>query len=247
MWTQLEPRIGFGWATRVVAFVMLVTLIVPVVVLKPLIPPSSRRTLLDFKSFLDPPFVLFGGGILFGYMGIYVVFFYIQLYATSRADANSDLAFYLLAITNAGSIFGRILPNFAADIIGTLNMMSIVAFAAAVLSMCLLAIRNVPGIVVYCILFGCFTGTFMSLPAPTTASLSAKHMSSLGARMSMAFITAAIGSLVGSPIAGAILAMDGGENWNGLLIWAGVCMIITTACMLAARTAKLGLKLVAKA
>jgi predicted MFS family arabinose efflux permease len=226
---------------------MLVTLIVPVVVLKPLIQPNSRRTLLDFKSFLDPPFVLFGGGILFGYMGIYVVFFYIQLYAQSRANVDSNLAFYLLAITNAGSIFGRILPNFVADIIGTLNVMSIVAFAAAIMSLSLLAIRNVPGIIVFCVLFGCFTGTFMSLPAPTTASLSAKHMSSLGARMSMAFMTAAIGSLVGSPIAGAILAQNGGENWNGLLIWAGVLMVITTACMLAARTAKLGFKLSAKA
>jgi hypothetical protein len=63
----------------------------------------------------------------------------------------------------------------------------------------------------------------------------------------MAFMTAAIGSSVGSPVAGAILALDGGENWNGLLIWAGVCMVVTPACMLAARTARLGLKFAAKA
>lgn len=247
VWTQLQPKIGFGWATRAIGFIMLPTLIFPLLVIRPLQHPKTPRVLFNFKSYKDAAFILFGCGVFFGYMGIYVVFFYIELYAMSRAHMSPDLAFYLLALINGGSIFGRIFPNFWADRIGTLNMMSISAFAAAVLGLSLLAIRNVPGIMVFCVLYGFFTGTFMSLPAPTTASLSKDHMESLGSRMSVAFITAALGSLLGSPIAGAILATDGKANWTGLQVWSGVCLVLSTVCVLSARMLKAGVRFDAKA
>ncbi|KFY82780.1 hypothetical protein V498_08457 [Pseudogymnoascus sp. VKM F-4517 (FW-2822)] len=247
VWTQLQPKMGFGWATRTIGFIMLPTLIFPLLVIRPLQYPKTPRVLFNFKSYKDAAFILFGCGVFFGYMGIYVVFFYIELYAMSRAHMSPDLAFYLLALINGGSIFGRIFPNFWADRIGTLNMMSISAFAAAVLGLSLLAIRNVPGIMVFCVLYGFFTGTFMSLPAPTTASLSKDHMESLGSRMSVAFITAALGSLLGSPIAGAILATDGKANWTGLQVWSGVCLVLSTVCVLSARMLKAGVRFDAKA
>lgn len=211
--------------------------------------PQKRRTLLDLwdkNSLLDLPYVLFGFGILFGYMGIYVVFFYIQLYGRSRADVSAHLAFYLLALINAGSSLGRILPNFAADYVGTLNMQSSFAFASAVLSLSLIAITNVPGILAFCVLYGFFTGTFVSLPAPTVASLS-KDVATLGARLSMAFIAAGVGSLVGSPIAGAILATKGGNNWTVLQVWSGGLLVLSALSMLGARIAKVGVRVNAKA
>lgn len=226
---------------------MLPTLIFPLFAIRPLQYPKTRRVLFDLKSYKDAPFLLFGCGVLFGYMGIYVVFFYIELYAMSRAGMSAGLAFYLLALINGGSIFGRIFPNFWADRIGTLNMMSICASAAAVLGLSLLAVRNVPGIMIFCVLYGFFTGAFMSLPGPTTASLSKDHMASLGSRMSVAFISAALGSLLGSPIAGAILTTNGGANWIGLQIWSGVCLVLSTLFILTSRTLKVGFKLNANA
>ncbi|MCJ1383129.1 hypothetical protein MMC17_006242 [Xylographa soralifera] len=246
VWTQLEPKIGFGWATRVIGFILMATLILPLVVLRPLQYPHKRRSLLDLKSLLDVPYVLFGLGILFGYMGIYVVFFYIQLYALSNTDMSPYLAFYLLAIISAGSSLGRILPNFAADYVGTLNMQTTFAFASAVLSLSLIAIRNEKGILAFCVLYGFFTGTFVSLPAPTVASLST-NMASLGGRMSMAFMAAGIGSLVGSPIAGAILSTNGGNNWTMLQVWSGILLVLSGVSMLGARIAKVGIKVNSKA
>ena len=179
-------------------------------------------------------------------MGIYVVFFYIELYAASRANVSAEMGFYLLAIISAGSSLGRVLPNFAADYVGTLNMQTVFAACAAVLSLSLLAITNLPGIIAFCVLYGFFTGTFVSLPAPTVASLT-PDLSLLGGRMSMAFMASGLGSLVGSPIAGAILATNGGNNWTGLQIWSGVLLVLSTLSMIGARTAKVGFKLAAKA
>jgi len=224
----------------------MITLIVPLVVMRPLQYASKPRSLFDKNSLSDMPYVFFGLGILFGYMGIYVVMFYIELYAMDRANMTSSLSFYLLALVNAGSSLGRILPNFAADHVGPLNMQTLFSACAAVLSLALIAIKNVPGILGFCVLYGFFTGTFVSLPAPTTASLS-KDVSTLGGRLSMAFMAAGIGSLIGSPIAGAILATEGGNNWNILLVWSGGLLVLSTLSMFAARVAKMGFNLTGKA
>ena len=246
MFTQLQPRVGFGWAVRVIAFILLVTLILPLIVMRPLKYPPKKRSLWDVSALRDVPYVLFGLGTLFGYMGIYVVFFYVQLYAMSIGQMSSHLAFYLLAIISAGSSLGRVLPNFAADYVGTLNMQITFVSASAVLSLALLAIKSTSGIIAFCVLYGFFTGTFVSLPGPTVASLS-PDMASLGARMSMAFMAAGTGLLIGSPVAGAILSSHGGNDWNSLQIWSGVLLVLSTLCMSGARIAKTGFNIRSKA
>lgn len=237
--TQLQPRIGAGWATRVVAFIVMLTLVLPLVVIRPLHYSAKRRSLIDLNSLKDVPYVLFGCGLLFGYMGIYVVFVYVQQYATQTAGVPSALAFYLLSIINAGSSLGRVLPNFAADYIGTLNMQVMFVSAAAVLSLALLAINATSGILAFCVLYGFFTGTFVSLPGPTVASMS-PNLAFLGARMSMAFMSAGAGLLIGTPVAGAILTTGNGHNWTMLQVWSGILLLISTACMLGARVSKVG-------
>ena len=179
-------------------------------------------------------------------MGIYVVFVYVQLYAAAMAAVSPYLTFYLLAIINAGSSLGRVLPNFAADYIGTLNMQVLFVSVSAVLSLCLLAIHATSGILAFCVLYGFFTGTFVSLPGPTVASLS-PNLAFLGGRMSMAFLSAGTGLLVGTPVAGAILATNGGDNWTMLHVWSGALLVLSGLCMLGARVAKVGSRVLRKA
>ena len=47
-------------------------------------------------------------------MSVYVPFFYIQSFALDLG-ISADMAFYLLVIMNASSLFGRLLPNWLAD------------------------------------------------------------------------------------------------------------------------------------
>lgn len=224
----------------------MITLVFPLIVTRPLKYSAKRRKLLDLSALRDVPYVLFGCGLLLGYMGIYVVFVYIQLYSTATAGVSSTLAFYLLAIINAGSSFGRVLPNFAADHTGTLNMQVLFVSVSAILSLSLLAIHTTAGILAFCVLYGFFTGTFVSLPGPTVASLS-PDMAVLGGRMSMAFMTAGTGLLVGTPVAGAILTSGEGENWTMLQVWSGALLVLSAICMLGARVAKVGWGVLRKA
>ena len=224
---QLQPRIGFGWATRAIAFIQLAALIVPIIWMKPRIPPTTFRRLLDWKLLNDKSFLLLMIGMLFGYTGIYVSFFYIQIYALAECNTSANLASYLLAITNAGSLFGRLLPNyFADDYTGPMNMHISFSVAAAFLTFCWIAIKNTPGLVIFSVLYGFFSGTFVTLGAPIVFSLT-KDPSTVGTRLGMLTSMCGIGLLVGNPIAGAIL--DRG-SWAGLQAWAG-CVILAAAVL----------------
>jgi MFS family permease len=111
---RLEPTIGFPWATRVLGFIMLATLVVSNSVIKVRVLPAGRRKFFDVSAFCELPWVFFVLGSFLGFLGLYTPFFYIQSYAIQTGLADPDLAFYLLAILNGSSTFGRIIPNYIA-------------------------------------------------------------------------------------------------------------------------------------
>ncbi len=242
IFNQLQPRIGFGWATRIIAFILLGTSIPPLAFMKTRTAAPTRRSLLDSSAFKDAPYILFNFGLLFGFMGIYIIFYYIELYALLESNVASALASSILVIVNAASILGRLIPPFYADKIGTINVQTTVAFICAVLTFCLVAIKNPPGLVVYSVLYGFFAGTFMGLPAAGVATLSADH-SKIGIRIGMTLAFVGLGVLVSNPIAGAILGYE--RNWTGLIVWCGTLLAASAAAMWASRVLKVGCGLVA--
>lgn len=240
VFTQLQPRIGFGWTTRVIAFIILGTSVIPLLVMKSRTVASPWRTVLDSTAFRDIPYILLNTGLLFGFMGLWVIFYYIQLYALQQSSASSELASYLLVIINASSLPGRLLPGFYADRIGSINVQTVVAASSAVLTFCLIAIRSAAGLVVYSILYGFSAGAFMGLPAAGVARLSEDH-SKIGIRLGMTLGFVGFGVLVSNPIAGAILAAD--ASWIGLIVWCGALLTASAVSMAASRIVKVGYKL----
>lgn len=177
-------------------------------------------------------------------MGIYVTFFYIQLFALEKTAINANLASYLLPIINAASTIGRLIPNFFADKTGPLNIQVPFAFILAVLCFGWIGIKSPAGSIVFCLLYGFFGGSFVSLPGVTIISLS-PNLATIGIQLGMSFFIAGLGLLVGEPIAGAILRGQGG--WIGLQVWCGALLGLSGIFSLAARIAKVGTKWGAKA
>jgi MFS family permease len=108
---KLLPQIGFAWTTRVLGFIILVTMVIPNVCMRVRVLPAKSRSLLDLKAFMIPAYSLQLVGFFFGFMGLYMPFFYAQVYALEKHITSESLAFYLLAVMNSTSMFGRILPN----------------------------------------------------------------------------------------------------------------------------------------
>jgi len=108
---KLISQIGFAWTTRVLGFIVLATMIVPNVCMRVRVLPAESRSLLDLRAFLMPSYSLMVAGFFLGFMGLYMPFFYAQTYAIQEHITSESMAFYLLAIMNSTSVFGRIVPN----------------------------------------------------------------------------------------------------------------------------------------
>lgn len=128
---------------------MLATALVPMLVMKARAPPRPTKGLVDRTAFRDAPYLLLKLGLFFGFMGLYVIFYYIQLLALALTTVSSTLADYLLVIINGSSLFGRLIPGYYADRIGSINVQTAVALMSAILTLCLLAIRDAPGLIVF--------------------------------------------------------------------------------------------------
>ena len=111
LFQNLQTRIGFPWATRVMAFIILATLIMPIVCMRVRVKPGAARRLIDSSAWQEPPFLLLSVAEFLGFMGLYVPFFYVQLYAIQKTDIDEHLAFYLVTLLNAGSLFGRLVSD----------------------------------------------------------------------------------------------------------------------------------------
>ncbi|KAF2490826.1 MFS general substrate transporter [Lophium mytilinum] len=233
LFARLQPSIGFAWATRTIGFIALATLGISAAVLRVRVLPPARRRLLDHTAFREIPYTVFSIAEFLGFIGIYIPFFYIQSYALDRG-VNPHLVFYLVTILNAASIFGRLGPNYVADRIGPLNVLIPCCIITALLGFCWIAIDSTAGIVVFCILYGFFSGAFVTLPPTIIVGLS-PSLSVLGARMGMSFSLAAFGSLIGTPVAGVILKKYG---WVGLQAFCGASVGAASIAIIVTRMKK---------
>lgn len=122
---------------------------------------------------------------------------------------------------HATSIPGRVLLNSASDYFGPLNVQIPCIFVTAVAVFSWLAVKSLAAILITIVVYGFAGGGLLALPLSVMAKLTKDH-SKLGARMGVFFVSEAIGVVVGTPIAGAIVGKSSeGGNWNGVRIWGG--------------------------
>ena len=124
MFYKLINQIGFEWSVRILGFTALVTLIIPLVVMRMRVKPGKVRSLIDRTAFTDWPYMTFVLGLLIGFISLYSAVFYISYFAQATGITDASLSFYLVAILNAGSMLGRTLPNWLSDMVGPLNVIA---------------------------------------------------------------------------------------------------------------------------
>lgn len=120
---------------------------------------TEKKRMFDFAAFREPAFSLFAFGTGVAFMGVYIPFFYISDFAISNGSASTTIAFYLLIILNGTSTFGRVLPNYVADKIGPLNVITPCAAVTAILAWCWIATSSKGGIIAFCVFYGFFSGS----------------------------------------------------------------------------------------
>lgn len=215
--------VGYGWSCRILAFIILAMLILPFFIMKPRSTPGKKRALHDFSAFKDVSFTLFSLALFCTFVGLYIPFFYVPSFSKSRLDVDGSLAFYLLAVLNSGSFFGRLIPNLIANYTGSLNMLLFCIFTSGILVFFWITIQDLAGVIAFAILYGFFSGAVVALP-PTALITISPDISKVGTRLGMSFSFAGFGLLVGNPIAGALLRSE--FHYKGLQIFSGIAVII---------------------
>jgi len=227
---NLFVKVGYVWAVRITGFIMLGLLTMANILASPRLAPKKGQPKPALRRFFtDPPYISAVLGMFCVWWGLFYPFFYIQLFASSHGLSDS-YAFYTIAIINAGSMLGRTLPNFFADKTGIMPLLVPSTAVSAVLLLILIACTNMAGVTIFCVLFGLFSGAFISLMAPMFAVMS-DHVFEIGIRFGFAIFIMAFAGLTGTPITGALVGNAPPYTWYKPCVFAGVSMLGGTALL----------------
>ncbi|KAJ0140992.1 putative Ester hydrolase C11orf54 like protein [Fusarium oxysporum f. sp. albedinis] len=238
---SLIARIGFAWATRVLALIWLICLGIACITITSRLPtkPFSKENIVpDLRTFTNTPFLLTTLAVFFVEWGIFIPISYMSSYALAHG-VPSKLSYQLLAIMNAGSFFGRVLPGYFADVMGRFNVLIITVALCLLCNVCLWlpAGGNVPRLVIYSCAFGFFSGSGISLTPVCIGQLcETEHY---GRYYATAYTVVSLGTLTGIPIAGEILSRCNGEYW-GLISFTTCCYAAGLICAIAVKVIECG-------
>lgn len=119
LFQQLQPRIGFAWTTRTIAFIMVLVSVVPLLGMRMLRRPRNARKLFDTSAWREVPFNVSSIFLFLVFMSVYIPLFYIQSYGLETRTITGGMGKYLLPLMNTGSLFGRIVSPMYLPLITT--------------------------------------------------------------------------------------------------------------------------------
>ncbi|KAI9711719.1 MAG: hypothetical protein M1820_001863 [Bogoriella megaspora] len=225
MFSKLIPKIGFGWAMRVGALILLVCYAIAICTSKAKNPPKqlkSPRQLLDYRGYLDKRYACLSAGTVVGSFGVYVPYYYIQPYCATL-DPNTNITSYLLPMMNAASLLGRIIGGQAADRFGRLNILYPMILLCGILCLAIwLPSASVGVVISFVWLYGFASGIFISVMPAATGQIVPTEK--LGSRLGAFGTVTAVAFLTGSPIAGALVNDQSRAGHRPLIIFAGCCL-----------------------
>jgi MFS family permease len=253
----LLPRLGWGWSTRIVGFVLLFLCVLSVALCRARLPPKQGSSM-SWRDMLPSPRIFWDGmgamavttaGVFLVEWAYFIPITYIPTYYLARqglsgrdAVTGSDAAFayQLLAILNAVSCFGRFFIGYIADRVGRYNTM----IASTLL--CLVSVvglwlpdavahspPNMALIVAFVVLFGFASGSNISLTPVCVGQLCGTQ--DYGRYYASAYTMVSFGCLTGIPIAGNLMkATDetGRGSFWGVILFTGLSYIASFACFL---------------
>ncbi|KAJ7823790.1 MFS general substrate transporter [Mycena olivaceomarginata] len=234
--SHLVPKLGFGKTIRATAAIIPPCLVLGNLLMRTRLP--SRRNnpaapSVNIKSFFsDVEYIWAMAGLMFSALGVFFPIIYIQLFSVQHRVDNT-LAFYSVAMMNVSGGIVRIIATHLGDVYGPFNVQMTCSFCCGVLVWAMLGIHNGASLVVISILYGAFSGTWISLGFACIASL-ARSPEEVGARSGIALAVMSLGVLASAPIQGALLGSN--FTWIKAVAFSTTLMFTGAACSATART-----------
>ncbi|KAJ2915657.1 hypothetical protein MD484_g4748, partial [Candolleomyces efflorescens] len=168
-----NPDMSFGTAMRISAgFVTVLLAIACCCMRQRNAPPESPTSVVKVfaKAARDKAFGCMCISLLLFCMAFFYPMFNIQLDSVKHG-VREGLAFYFLAIMNAGSFISGLLPTLFVRSIGVVNMVIFSVASTTALIFSMVALKDLASALVITILFGVCVGIFYGLQAPLAVAL----------------------------------------------------------------------------
>ncbi|KAG8220727.1 major facilitator superfamily domain-containing protein [Butyriboletus roseoflavus] len=234
----LNGNLGFANSIRITAAANTVLLITGCALMRTRSLYSEKSQMpysqLLRRSSADYPYIFASIGFLLYGAGAFFPMFYIQL-DSSMHGLGKEFSFYTIVILNGGNFVGRATAGFIAACCGISNAVITATLSSGIVTFAMMTLSTRAGSATIGLFFGYFSGLYVALSAPLIESLT-HDLSQLGARMGISLFMAGLGSLIGTPLAGALLGSD--YSWwkpavlCGCVSVAGTAMFATTQLIL---------------
>ncbi|KAI6124765.1 major facilitator superfamily domain-containing protein [Pisolithus croceorrhizus] len=233
---NLIPLVGFKWTVRMFGFMMLVALGISTLAIDRRLPPVNvKGGLLNLPAFRNPAYTIYCISGIACSLGLYTMLTYLPVSATAVGMSNY-FSFYLVAIANAASGFGRLSAGFLADHIGPLNAMIPFTSLAGVLTFAWPYVSSRGALIGVSVVYGIASGAYVSLLVAPAIAMGG--VGDVGRRVGMFLTIAALGTLVGTPISGAINTRTSGFKDPGF--YAGGVVMFSALLLCVVRYLQLG-------
>lgn len=226
MFRQLQPKIGFPWAVRCIAFVSLLMGIAACIILCRRPGQKTRaRSLVDWTAFREPPYMMFSVSLTCVMLAYYVPIFYVASYGRVVVHTTTSLSFYMVAIVNGSSVIGRVVPYLLVAYVKPISILVFSVTASAIAMFTWIAVSSVPGFIVWACYWGTLSGVLVTAPTSIVAHpVFCPRPNYMGTRLGMMWGISSFGALAGTPIAGALVNLTSGEFLRAQ-VFAG-CMMV---------------------
>ncbi|KAK8232030.1 putative monocarboxylate permease [Phyllosticta capitalensis] len=227
---NLERRIGFDSAMRIVGLICLVLCGSAVFLVKTRLPPNTKGGAgIDLFALKEKIYATTTAAIFLLELAFFIPVTYITSYALGQG-LSEELSYSLVMILNAGSVVGRCLSGWYADSWGRFRVMIATSAVCTLLTpLWLYAGGSTALVIAYALAFGAASGSIIAVTPVCIAQICLTE--DYGKRYGTTYFVVSFGTLVGVPLAGAILdtGRDGVPNFPGLILFSGAVFALGTA------------------
>ncbi|KAK0650019.1 riboflavin transporter MCH5 [Cercophora newfieldiana] len=220
--SQLLDKIGFEWAVRTCGFIMMPILLFSAIVIKARLPPRQSNFFM-LTAFRSPRYVTLISAVFFLFLAVFIPFFFLPTYGIYRGMHPTD-AFYLVAIINASSIPGRIIPGILGDKLGSTNSLIGAGLSTGIIILCWPTAVSSGSIYAFSVFFGFTSGAIISAGSVVFTHC-APSPKDIGTYMGMGVAVSGIAILIGPPINGAMVnkfhSFDQASAFSGIMCLLG--------------------------
>ncbi|KAF9101620.1 hypothetical protein BGX29_005443 [Mortierella sp. GBA35] len=213
---KLNASIGHRWCLRVLGIIVWCSMITCSLLIRQFSANGAQAvhvSMKDVEIMRRPAFLLLLSGVLLTSFGYFSPLNLLPSYAVDHNLTRSQGAM-LNSFLNGASFFGRFAGGIFGDRFGLINLTVLCVGASALTTLVIwMFATSLPVLLVYVILYGLMGGGFISLLAPVLAEQFGTG--SLTILVGITFGVNGLGSLLGTPIATAILSSLGGDVANG--------------------------------